>query len=498
MSAEYALQMIDIDKSFNGIKVLDKVDFSLLKGEIHAIIGGNGAGKSTLMKILTGVYIKDNGTVLINNQQVEIQDAITAEKHGIAMIFQEFSLIPTLTVAQNIFLAREPRKANGLVDDKECVRQTKEILDKLNMDIDPNIYISTLGAGYCQMVEIAKAISKNARILVMDEPTSSLSETETESLFEFVKQLKENGISIIYITHRMAEVFKICDRMTILKDGRTVLTDETVNMNMKQIVNGVMGTENEQSFEWVERKYTRGENPVLEVKNLAYGKRVKDVSFQIYPGEIVGLAGLMGSGRTEIMKCIFGIAEPEKGEIISNGKTITTTNEAMSNGIALVPENRRTQGLVLEHTVRDNIMLPEIDNLKKGMFVDDNKGTVLAETYVKKMNIRTDSINKVVRLLSGGNQQKVVLSKWLARNPKVLLLDEPTVGVDIGAKTEMLEIIRDLAQKGIAILVVSSELEELLAVSDRIMVLFNGKITKQQDRKEIISEEVLHHAIQGY
>jgi ribose transport system ATP-binding protein len=490
--------MKDIEKSFNGIPVLKKADFSLGKGEVHALCGGNGAGKSTLMKILTGVYTKDSGTIGIDNKEVEINNGQNAMKHGIAMIFQEFSLIHTLTVAQNIFLAREPRKANGLIDDKECVRATLELLKKLNVDIDPNATVDSLGVGYCQIVEIAKALSKNAKILIMDEPTASLSETETKSLFKLVKQLKEEGISIVYISHRMAEIFEICDSLTVLKDGKTILTGSCDNLTIEAVIESMIGEEAGKSFKWVDRNYKRPETPILEVKNLAFGSRVKDVSFQLYPGEIVGLAGLMGSGRTEITNCIFGIKRPDSGQITMNGNVIQTRADAMDNGIALVPEDRRKQGLVLDHTVRENMMLPVLKRLTKGLFVKDKQGTDLTQTYVDKLNIKTDSVSKIVRLLSGGNQQKIVLAKSLVQNPKVLILDEPTIGVDIGAKSEIVEIIRSMVNEGMAILVISSELEELLAVSDSIMILHNGVIKKQLNRKEIISEEVLHRAIQGY
>ncbi|UOF90349.1 sugar ABC transporter ATP-binding protein [Fodinisporobacter ferrooxydans] len=498
MSQRYVLHMKEIEKSFNGVSVLKKAYFSLGKGEVHALVGGNGAGKSTLMKILTGVYMKDTGTIQIDNNTIEIHSPQDAEKSGIAMIFQEFSLIPTLTVAQNIFLTREPRSAKAFINDKECILAAEEILNKLNVDIDPNATVDSLGVGYWQMVEIAKALSKNAKILIMDEPTASLSESETTSLFKLVKQLKDSGISIVYISHRMAEIFEICDKLTVLKDGQTILTDDCNNLTMEKVVESMMGAEAGQSFKWIERTYNRPAEPVLEVKNLVYGNRVKDVTFQLYPGEIVGLAGLMGSGRTEIAQCIFGMQRPDSGEIVIENQKVKRTKDAIRNGIALVPEDRRKQGLVLDHTVRENMMLPMIKRLTKGLFVNDGKGNSLTEEYIEKLNIKTDGVSKVVKLLSGGNQQKIVLAKWLAQHPKVLILDEPTIGVDIGAKSEIVEIIRSMANDGMAILVISSELEELLAVSDRILVLYNGTITREIQRKEIESEEALHHAIQGY
>jgi ribose transport system ATP-binding protein len=497
MSNNYVLQMKEIEKSFNGIPVLKKANFSLEKGEVHALVGGNGAGKSTLMKILTGVYTKDTGLIEIENNSVEINSTMDAEKNGIAMIFQEFSLIPTLTVAQNIFLTREPRK-NGFINDKESIRAAEELLNTLNVDIDPNATVDSLGVGYWQMVEIAKALSKKAKILIMDEPTASLSESETTSLFKLVTQLKENGISIVYISHRMAEIFEICDRLTVLKDGHTLVTEEVKNLTMEKVVESMMGADAGQSFKWVDRKYSIPDEPLLKVKDLAYGNRVKDVTFELYPGEIVGLAGLMGSGRTEIAQCIFGMQKPDSGEILIKNQKIKKTRDAIRNGIALVPEDRRKQGLVLDHTVRENMMLPMIKKFKKGIFVNDKQGTALTEEYIEKLNVKTDNASKVVKLLSGGNQQKIVLAKWLAQHPKILILDEPTIGVDIGAKSEIVEIIRSMANEGMGILVISSELEELLAVSDRILVLYNGSITKEIYRRDIETEEALHHAIQGY
>lgn len=498
MSASTVLQMDDIEKSFNGTPVLKKVNFSMGKGEVHAICGGNGAGKSTLMKILTGVYRKDQGSIKIDDKIIEIHSPQDAEKNGIAMIFQEFSLIPTLTVAQNIFLSREPRSGKIFINDKECVRAAEDILRRLDVDIDPNAIVDTLGVGYWQMIEIAKALAKNTKILIMDEPTASLSESETVSLFKLIKQLKENGISIVYISHRMAEIFEVCDKVTVLKDGRIVLTEECRNLTMDNVVDSMIGAEAAKSFKWVNRNWKKTNSPVIEVKNLAFGNRVKDVSFQLYPGEIVGLAGLMGSGRTEIVECMFGIRQPESGKVIIEDHEVRSTKDAISHGMACVPEDRRKQGLVLDHTVRENMMLPMIKKLTKGLFVDDGKGSSLTVEFIRKLNIKTDGIHSITRSLSGGNQQKIVLGKWLAQKPKVLILDEPTIGVDIGAKSEIVEIIRSMADEGMAILVISSELEELLAVSDRILVLYNGTIAKEIDRNNIITEEGLHHAIQGY
>ncbi|MED1489464.1 sugar ABC transporter ATP-binding protein [Bacillus smithii] len=494
------LLMKNISKSFNGIKVLDSVHFSVNKGEVHALMGGNGAGKSTLMKILTGVYTLDQGEIYIEGEKVSIQSPDDARKNKISMIFQEFSLIPTLTVAQNIFLTRESKTSFGLLDDKECVKKTEQLLKELEVDLDPNEVVGNLGVGYWQMTEIAKALSHEAKILIMDEPTASLTKKETEVLFSFINKLKAKGYSIIYISHRMDEIFEICDRITILRDGKHVATEDCKEIDLATVIQHIVGSEVDKAFEWKERSYSKHATPVLEVKRLSSGTKVKDVSFKIFPGEILGVAGLMGSGRSEMVRSIFGIDPQDSGEILVNGKkrSIKSADDAIKAGIALIPEDRRIQGLVLEHSVKENLILPILSKLKKGWFIDEKKANEIAISFVKKLNIKTDDIFKTANLLSGGNQQKIVLAKWLANDPTVLILDEPTIGVDIVAKTEIIDVIRHLADSGKAILVISSELSELLAVSDRVIVMHEGTIVKELNRKEIHSEEELQHAIQGY
>lgn len=494
------LLMKNISKSFNGIKVLDSVDFSVNKGEVHALIGGNGAGKSTLMKILTGVYTLDQGEIYIEREKVSIQSPDDARNNKISIIFQEFSLIPTLTVAQNIFLTRESKTSFGLLDDKECIKKTEQLLKELEVDLDPNEVVGNLGVGYWQMTEIAKALSHEAKILIMDEPTASLTKKETEVLFSFINKLKAKGYSIIYISHRMDEIFEICDRITILRDGKHVATEDCKEIDLATVIQHIVGSEVDKAFEWKERSYSMNATPVLEVKRLSSGTKVKDVSFKIFPGEILGVAGLMGSGRSEMARSIFGIDPQDSGEILVNGKkrSIKSADDAIKAGIALIPEDRRIQGLVLEHSVKENLILPILSKLNKGWFIDEKKANEIALSFVKKLNIKTDDIFKTANLLSGGNQQKIVLAKWLANDPTVLILDEPTIGVDIVAKTEIIDVIRHLADSGKAILVISSELSELLAVSDRVIVMHEGTIVKELNRKEIHSEEELQHAIQGY
>jgi len=492
--------MKNISKSFNGVKVLHDVNFSVNKGEVHALMGGNGAGKSTLMKILTGVYTADKGEILIEGKPVSIKSYEDAKANKISMIFQEFSLIPTLTVAQNIYLTRESKTPLGLLDDKENARKTEKLLKELGVDIKPSDIVQDLGVGYWQMTEIAKVLSQEAKVLIMDEPTSSLTKRETEVLFSFINQLKEKGYAIIYISHRMDEIFRICDRITILRDGRKITTEVIKETTLDTVIQHIVGAEFDKLFEWVERDVPTDVPPAFEIRNVKAGTKVDDVSLKIQPGEIVGIAGLMGSGRTELLRTIFGIDPMDSGEIYVNGKkrNIRSARHAIDAGIALIPEDRRLQGLVLQHSVKDNIILPILSKLKKGMLLDNKKATEISKRLVERLNIKTESIAKQSGLLSGGNQQKIVLAKWLANDPDVLLLDEPTIGVDIGAKTEIIDIVRELAASGKAILVVSSELPELLALSDRLLIMHEGRIKREIKRKEIQSEEELQYAIQGY
>jgi len=492
------LEMRAIEKQFNRNPVLKKTNLSLRRGEVHALMGGNGAGKSTLMKILTGVYTADGGDILIEGKTVAIDGPKAAEALGVAMIFQEFSLVPTLTVAQNIYLNREPRRVSGLfIDDAELVRRAKLILDELGEDIDPNTPVSRLSVGMCQIVEIAKALSKNARILIMDEPTSSISEAEVDRLFKFVRRLKANGISIIYISHRMSEIFSLCDRVTVMRDGENVRTDDCAQLTMESLIDAMLGSSAGASMQWQPRGHSLGTVPALELKGLGRQHHFSDINLQVFSGEIVGLAGLMGSGRTEIMETVFGLHAPSVGEVRVNGQAVLGIHQAIRAGVVLVPENRRTQGLVLTHSVLDNVILPNLRLFQRWGSVQLPAALKVVQDFIRSLSIKTDHPRKTVGLLSGGNQQKVVLAKWLARAPTVLLLDEPTIGVDIGAKSDIIQLVRQLASQGTAILVVSSEFEELLAMSDRLVVLRDGRATRVLERSDIASEEVLHHAVQA-
>lgn len=491
------LQMKLIEKKFGETKVLKGVDFTLKRGEVHALVGGNGAGKSTLMKIMTGVYSKDGGEIRIEDRLVDFKNREDASKNGIEMIFQELSLVQSMTVAQNIFLGNELQK-NKLIDEKQMNQQAKDVLLSLGIDIDPKARVESLSVGLSQMVEIAKAVIKDAKILVFDEPTASLSDSESKQLFRLINELKEKGVTMVYISHRMNEIMDIADRITILKDGINVLTDEIANLCLEDIVSFFVG-ENGPTFEWKKRDYAQDES-ILKVNNLTINETISGISFEVKKGEILGIAGLMGSGRTEILEGLFGINPIASGEIVIDNKksTIRNTRDAIKSGMGLVPEDRRKQGLVLSHSVKENNILPILRRLSFiDLVINEKESQKITKANVSDFNIKTTSIDKKISLLSGGNQQKVVISKWLNTNPKVMLLDEPTAGVDIGAKTEIINIIRDYADEGNGVLFVSSELAELLAACDRILVLFDGKIINDIKREEISCEEELQHAIQA-
>ena len=495
--SEYVLEMKKIKKSF-AVPVLKGVDFSLKKGEVHALVGGNGAGKSTLMKIMTGIYTKDEGEIFVNGKPVDMKNIHVANEQGIAMIFQELSLIQTMTVAENIFLGEEVAR-KGLRDTSYMNKRTKEVLEELGIAVEPETIVGTLSVGMSQMVEIAKAVAKNANILILDEPTASLSESETEHLFELIKDLKEKGVSMVYISHRMNEILKIADSITILRDGVIAHTDSVKNMTLDKIIAHMLGGSGGKKFDWVERRYDEQGEDLLTVEHLKVNDKIQDVSFSLKPGEILGFAGLMGSGRTEILETLFGRRKMQGGSIKLNGQTIhiKSIKDAVKSGFALIPEDRRKQGLILIHSVKENAILPKVSQLcKRKMFVDEKRADTMVEENISKLNVVTDGIHKRINLLSGGNQQKIVVAKWMNMNPKVMMLDEPTAGVDIGAKAEIIDLIRNFADQGKGVLFVSSELAELMAVCDRIIVLFDGKITGCLSRKEIRAEEELQYAIQ--
>lgn len=497
--SEYILELQGIKKAFSGVTVLENVDFRLKKGSIHALVGGNGAGKSTLMKILTGVYFSDSGTCKLDGKLITIKNYNDAKKNGISLIFQELSLIPTLSVSENIFLNKEP-KIGKLIDYKKMNKKASEILTELGIEIDVRTKVQELGVGFCQLIEIAKALSNNTSILVMDEPTASLSDKETEVLFNIIAGLKKKKISIVYISHRMNEIFKIADEISVLYGGKMAVNKPVWDYTLESLIEYMLGgKKNEQAMEWKNRENPVGKTNLLEVKSLNLANLVKDVSFEVKEGEVVGLAGLMGSGRTEVLETIFGLRKRQAGEILLSGKPVhfRSVKEAVKGGIALVPEDRRREGLVLSHTLRENMILTNFKSVQKSGFVSTGKMNDISSEAVKNLGIKTDSIKSKLSNLSGGNQQKVVIAKWLNTNPKLLMMDEPTAGVDINAKSEIIEIIRQFVKLGNSVLFVSSELSEMMAICDRIVVLHDGRKTGEILQSDLKSEEVLQRAIQN-
>jgi ribose transport system ATP-binding protein len=493
-----AIQMRGIEKSFGTNPVLKNVDFSVSVGEVHALAGENGAGKSTLMKILQGVYQKDAGEILVSGEAVEITDTFAARKAGIGMVFQEFSLIPTLTVAQNIFLTNEPTKL-GLIDDAKAKSLALEIFKEMEVEVDPSSTVESMPTALWQLTEIAKALAQNAKVLIMDEPTASLAKHEAEGLFALIERLKAKGIAIVYISHRMDEIYRIADRITVLRDGARVLTESLKKVSPEQIVEAIVGRKAAAHLVHQNRSAKIGKEVVLEVKDLSSGPKLQNVSLQVRRGEILGLAGLMGSGRTELVNTLFGILKPTSGTISINGKVIdiSSPQKAIQNHIALIPEDRRAQGLVLDHSVTENLTLPLLDEVKSGGLLSKKKILSKSKEIIAQFDIKLAYPGIRVGSLSGGNQQKVVIGKWLGTDPEILLMDEPTAGVDIGTKSEILDLVRKIADSGKSVILISSELPELLSVSDRILVLKDGHVSKSLNREDIPSEEFLQLAIQG-
>lgn len=492
------ISLKNVHKSFGGVSVLNGVDFDLQKGSVHALVGQNGAGKSTMMKILTGVYTCDSGAIYIDGSKVKMNSYSDAVSHGISLIFQELSLIPTLTVAENIFLNREILEGPFL-DKKSMERKAHELLQSLDIDVDVHSRVEDLDVGVCQMIEIAKALSVNAKVLILDEPTASLSEKETAHLFTLINSLKQRGVSMIYISHRMAEIFKICDTITVLRNGSIVTTKPTWDYSLTGLIEDMIGRKTAAlttADEELASKCTG--RPLMTVEHLNCGSRLKDVSFELREGEVLGLAGLMGSGRTEVVESLFGLNKDASGQVTINGQPyeIKGVRHAIDSGLALIPEDRRREGLVLMHSVEENLIVPIFDKLKRGLLLESKKVADIAERSISDMAIKTHSRKTPAFNLSGGNQQKIVVGKWLNSAPSVLLLDEPTAGVDVGSKREIIDKVRDFVGENRAALFISSDILELISACDRFIVFYDGKVTATYDRSEI-TEEVLQYAIQN-
>jgi ribose transport system ATP-binding protein len=490
---EYIAELSHISKSFPGVKALDDVSFNLKSGEVLALLGENGAGKSTLVKILSGVYSKDEGTIKIFDKVVEDLTPRKAQELGVAIIHQELNMCSHLSVAENIFLARE-KTHSGILSNTQMNQEAKAILDRLNIDIDPTTVVGNLAVSKQQMVEIAKALSTNAKILIMDEPTSALTSNEIDDLFVIIRKLKSEGCGIVYISHRLEELQNIVDRVTIMRDGKFITSMNFFDTNMTEIISNMVGHEIKEKFPRVSCK--RGKK-IFEVKNLNAGKMVRNVSFDLYEGEIVGIAGLMGAGRTETTRAIFGVDPKDSGEIILDGKKITINKpmDAIRAGIVLAPEDRKKDGLCVKLSVQENISLPNLDLLcNKAGVIDRKKENFMTEKAIKNLTIKLVNPQVDAGTLSGGNQQKVVVAKWLARNSRVVIFDEPTRGIDVAAKVEIYNLMNELKKQGIGVLFVSSEMPEVMGISDRILVMCDGKITGEMMTEEATQDVILQYA----
>ncbi len=501
MDNDIILEFKNVTKKFPGVVALNDVSFKIRRGEIHGICGENGAGKSTLMKILSGVYPHDtyDGSVIFNGEELLLGESAIQEagNKGIAIVYQELTLVPTMSVGENVFLGREPVE-RGAINWNKLYANTREILEKYQLDVPPQAIVKTLGVGKMQMVEIAKALSEKALVLILDEPTSALSEAEIDKLMDILKILKSNGITCIYITHKLEELFRITDKVTVMRDGKEIVTEETKNLTQEKLVKYMVGREMKERFPKASR--TPG-NVIFKVEDLqaldpneATRKVLNGVSFDVRKGEILGIAGLMGAGRTELVMTLFG----EYGKVI-NGKILlndleikpSSAREAINAGLSLVPEDRKGMGLVLIQSILKNISLPNLDQFSSFFRIDADAELKASMQQSKNLTIKTPSLEVAVETLSGGNQQKVVISKWLMSKPSVLIMDDPTRGIDVGAKYEIYKLMNDLAEKGVAIIMISSDLEEVLGMSDRIMVMCRGHSTTTLSVAEATVERVM-------
>jgi ribose transport system ATP-binding protein len=484
------LEMKNVDKAFPGVQALDDVSFELRRGEVHALVGENGAGKSTLMKILSGAYTSDGGTIILDGQEVRVRNPRHGQELGISIIYQEFNLEPYLDIAENIFLGREPRGRAGIIDRKTMYARAEDLLSKIGVELDLRAWIKDLPVAEQQMVEIAKALSFEAKVVVMDEPTSALGLDETQRLFTIIDSLKEQGIAIIYITHRIREVFHVADRVTVLKDGEVVGTEDIRDIDQGTLVKMMIGRVLDVIYP---DKGDGDSEPILSVRGLTRAGAFEDVTFDLCRGEILGVAGLVGAGRTEVARAIFGADPVDRGEVSLDGRRISirSPEHTAAQGIGLVPEDRRNHGLVLCLPVRSNVVLPLLERLRRFLFCDRGKETAVANDMISALDIKTPSCEHEVECLSGGNQQKVVLSKWLAAAPQVIIFDEPTRGIDVGAKAEIHRLMRELANQGKGVLMISSELPEILGMSDRILVMSEGRLTATFAADEATEERIM-------
>lgn len=492
MAFEYLLEMKGIHKRFPGVNALTDVNLQLKAGEVHALLGENGAGKSTLIKVLGGIYIAEEGEIFIEGKKVNIDSVKAAQENGIAIIHQELVLVPHMTVAENIFLGREPKKG-GFVDAVKMTDDAQVLLDTYHMGIQADRLVGSLTIAQQQMVEIVKAISFNSKILVMDEPTSSISDKEVDFLFKTMRTLTAKGVGIIYISHKMSELEQICDRVTVLRDGEYVGTKTVKETNKDELIAMMVGRE---LTNYYTRDFMEPGEVVLKCEHISDGKMAKDGTFEVRKGEIVGFAGLVGAGRSEVMKCIFGLTKNYTGDIYIDGKNVHIKSpiEALKYGIALVPENRKAEALYKVQSVKFNSTIEVLSSFIKGIFVNDKKEEEITQKYIDMLSTKTPSQEQIVGNLSGGNQQKVIIGRWLATDPKILIMDEPTRGVDVHAKSEIYAIMNELVKNGMSIIMISSELPEIINMSDRVYVMNEGNVVGCLDRTEVSQESIMQLA----
>ena len=489
MSEQYLLEMKGICKSFPGVKALQNVDLQLKAGEVHALLGENGAGKSTLIKVLGGIYHAEEGEIIIDGQKVNIDGVVAARHAGISIVHQELVLVPYMTVAENIFLGREPgTKMN--VDRRKMVEEAQKLLDTYEMNIDANMLVERLTIAQQQMVEIVKAISFNSKILVLDEPTSSISDKEVGFLFNTMRNLTKAGVGIIYISHKMSELAEICDRVTVMRDGQTVGTKVVKETTTDDLIALMVGRE---LTNYYTRDYLEPGEVILKCEHISDGKMAKDASFELHKGEIIGFAGLVGAGRSETMKAIFGLAPHATGDVYVKGEKVKIKSpiDALKYGIALVPENRKEEGLYKVQSVRFNSTIEVLGSFIRHLHVDGKKEEEITQKYIDMMKTKTPSQDQIIGNLSGGNQQKVIIGRWLATDPDILILDEPTRGVDVGAKAEIYAIMNELVKQGMSIIMISSELPEIINMSDRIYVMNEGRVTGCLDHDTVTQESIM-------
>lgn len=493
MDQKIKLRVSQIEKSFPGVKALKRIDFAVRRGTVHALCGENGAGKSTLMKIINGIYKPDAGQIFIDEKPVKIQNPIHARQHGIAMIAQELNYVPEMSIEENLFLGRLPVTKFGKVDWKLLRKNTIDFLKAENLPYKPTQKLKTLTVSDIQMLEIIKAISNNAEIIVMDEPTSSITQREVEMLFKKINELKKQGVSIIYISHKLDEVFQIADDITVLRDGSVVETHPANEMTMDQVISLMVGRKMENVYPKEEVKIG---DKLLEVKGLGSTGIFKDVSFHVSRGEIVGFAGLVGAGRTEVMRAIFGLDPINSGDILINGEkvSINTVNDSIRHKMVMLSEDRRRFGIIPIRSVMENASISSLEKIIYNGYAHEKEERKLVGEYFKKMNVKTPSLDTPIQSLSGGNQQKVLLAKWMLRDPQILILDEPTRGIDVGAKFEIYKLMVEMAKQNRAVIMVSSELPELIGMCDRIYVMSQGRITGELKRDEFSQETIMKYA----